>query len=48
MPGQLSCVHVWTSRGILFFRGIVPLDTVMTVRRKVLEQCAVAGWLDPA
>ncbi len=35
-------------QGYLFFRGIVPLDTVMTVRREVLEQCAAAGWLDPA
>src|ERR687893_442666 len=35
-------------QGYLFFRGIVPTDTVLSVRREVLEQCSAAGWLDPA
>ena len=30
----------------LFFRGLVPADTVLTVRRDVLELCHEAGWLD--
>jgi ectoine hydroxylase-related dioxygenase (phytanoyl-CoA dioxygenase family) len=33
--------------GYLFFRRLLPVDTVMAVRRAVLEQCAAAGWLDP-
>jgi hypothetical protein len=35
-------------RGYLFFRGIVPADEVLAVRRDVLTLCAEAGWLDPA
>jgi ectoine hydroxylase-related dioxygenase (phytanoyl-CoA dioxygenase family) len=34
--------------GYLFFRRLLPLDTVLAVRREVLEHCAAAGWLDPA
>jgi ectoine hydroxylase-related dioxygenase (phytanoyl-CoA dioxygenase family) len=33
--------------GYLFFRALVPADAVLAVRRDVLEQCALAGWLDP-
>ena len=35
-------------RGYLFFRGIVPVEEVMAVRRDVLGQCRQAGWLDPS
>jgi ectoine hydroxylase-related dioxygenase (phytanoyl-CoA dioxygenase family) len=31
----------------LFFRGLVPADVVLEVRRDVLELCRAAGWLDP-
>lgn len=34
-------------KGYLFFRGLVPLETVQTVRRDVLTLCAEAGWLNP-
>lgn len=34
-------------QGYLFFRGLVPIDVVMQVRRAVLELCAADGWLDP-
>lgn len=33
--------------GYLFFRGLVPEDVVLEVRRAVLELCREAGWLDP-
>lgn len=32
--------------GYLFFRGAVPADVVLDVRRDVLELCDNAGWLD--
>ena len=32
----------------LFFRGLVPAEVVLNVRRQVLELCAEAGWLDPS
>lgn len=32
----------------LFFRGLVPADIVLNVRRQVLELCDADGWLDPA
>ncbi len=35
-------------QGYLFFRSLVPVEEVLPVRRAVLEQCAAAGWLDPA
>ena len=42
-------LHVqMNERGYLFFRGIVPVEEVMAVRRDVLEQCRQAGWLDPS
>lgn len=34
-------------RGYLFFRGIVPADEILTIRRDVLTLCAEAGWLHP-
>jgi ectoine hydroxylase-related dioxygenase (phytanoyl-CoA dioxygenase family) len=34
-------------RGYLFFRGLVPPDAVLAVRRAVAELCAAAGWLAP-
>jgi hypothetical protein len=34
--------------GYLFFRGLVPADEVLAVRRDVLTLCAEAGWLDPS
>jgi ectoine hydroxylase-related dioxygenase (phytanoyl-CoA dioxygenase family) len=34
--------------GYLFFRGLVPREEVLRVRRDVLELCAQAGWLDPS
>lgn len=33
-------------QGYLFFRGLVPRETVSAVRHDVLEVCAAAGWLD--
>jgi ectoine hydroxylase-related dioxygenase (phytanoyl-CoA dioxygenase family) len=33
--------------GYLFFRGLIPTEDVLCVRRTVLEFCAEAGWLDP-
>lgn len=33
-------------QGYLFFRGLIPADSVTTVRRAVLQHCADAGWLD--
>lgn len=33
-------------QGYLFFRGVVPAQTVEEVRRGVLELCDEAGWLD--
>jgi ectoine hydroxylase-related dioxygenase (phytanoyl-CoA dioxygenase family) len=35
-------------QGYLFFRRLVPAEDVLAVRRDVLDQCAAAGWLDPA
>lgn len=35
-------------QGYLFFRGLVPAEDVLAVRRAVLEQCAAANWLDAA
>ncbi len=35
-------------QGYLFFRALLPHEEVLKVRREVLEQCAGAGWLDPA
>lgn len=35
-------------QGYLFFRGLVPKEDVLAVRRAVLMCCAEAGWLDPA
>ena len=32
----------------LFFRGLVPAETVLRVRREILELCRDAGWLDPS
>ncbi len=32
--------------GYLFFRGVVPREVVLEVRRAVLELCNEAGWLD--
>ncbi|MDQ2731750.1 MAG: phytanoyl-CoA dioxygenase family protein [Armatimonadota bacterium] len=32
--------------GYLFFRGLVPVEEVMAVRREALELCREAGWLD--
>lgn len=31
----------------LFFRGLVPAEAVLQVRRDTLELCRDAGWLDP-
>lgn len=31
--------------GFLFFRGLLPPEEVMRVRRGVLECCRAAGWL---
>lgn len=33
--------------GYLFFRGLVPAEEVLTVRRAALELCQEEGWLDP-
>ena len=33
--------------GYLFFRGLIPENDVLDVRRAILELCAQAGWLDP-
>ncbi len=33
--------------GYLFFRRLIPVETVMAVRRDVLQLCSEAGWLDP-
>lgn len=34
------------ARGYLFFRGAVPADTVLNVRRQILELQRDAGWID--
>jgi len=34
--------------GYLFFRALVPAETVLQVRRDALELCRQAGWLDPS
>ena len=34
--------------GYLFLRGLLPRETVMEVRRRLLEKAAAGGWLDPA
>jgi hypothetical protein len=31
----------------LFFRGLVPAEVILEVRRSVLQVCLEAGWLDP-
>ena len=31
--------------GFLFFRGLLPRDEVLRVRRAILERCRAAGWL---
>lgn len=36
------------ARGYLFFRGVVPVDDVLRVRRQVLELQREVGWLDPS
>jgi ectoine hydroxylase-related dioxygenase (phytanoyl-CoA dioxygenase family) len=36
------------AQGYLFFRGLIPADAVLAVRRDALDLCQVAGWLDPA
>jgi ectoine hydroxylase-related dioxygenase (phytanoyl-CoA dioxygenase family) len=36
-----------SEQGYLFFRGLVPTDEVLGLRREVLQHCAEAGWLDP-
>ena len=33
--------------GFLFFRGLVPDDAVLAMRRAVLDYASLAGWLDP-
>jgi ectoine hydroxylase-related dioxygenase (phytanoyl-CoA dioxygenase family) len=33
--------------GYLFFRGLVPADDVLSLRREVLNLCREANWLDP-
>ncbi len=33
-------------KSYLFFRGLIPPEDVLAVRRDVLELCAEAGWLD--
>ena len=32
--------------GYLFFRGLIPEENVLRVRRTILELCNAAGWLD--
>lgn len=32
--------------GYLFFRGLLPAEDVLSVRRDVLQLCSEAGWLD--
>jgi ectoine hydroxylase-related dioxygenase (phytanoyl-CoA dioxygenase family) len=38
---------IMEEQGYLFFRGLVPMDEVLAVRRIALELCREAGWLDP-
>ena len=33
--------------GYLFIRGLLPAETIATVRRRLLRQAAAGGWLDP-
>lgn len=33
--------------GYLFLKGVAPKDTLLRLRRDILELCAQAGWLDP-
>jgi ectoine hydroxylase-related dioxygenase (phytanoyl-CoA dioxygenase family) len=35
-------------QGYLFFRGIVPVEDVLAVRRDIVTLCADAGWIDRA
>lgn len=46
--GATALRAVLAEQGYLFFRRLVPAEDVLAVRRDVLEQCAQAGWLDPA
>ncbi len=36
-----------SEQGYLFFRGLVPAEEVLAVRRAVLEVISAAGWVDP-
>lgn len=44
-PGVLQAQM--NADGYLFFRGLIPVEEVLSVRRAILELCAEAGWLDP-
>ena len=33
--------------GALFFRGLLDSDSVLSVRRQILEVCASHGWVNP-
>jgi ectoine hydroxylase-related dioxygenase (phytanoyl-CoA dioxygenase family) len=46
--GAAELRAVMEEHGYLFFRGLVPADEVLRVRRDVLELCAEAGWLNPS
>lgn len=35
-------------QGYLFFRGLIPEEAVLRVRRDIFELCREAGWLDPS
>ena len=34
--------------GYLFIRGVLPRQTILGVRQRLLEKAAAGGWLDPA
>lgn len=34
--------------GYLFIRGLLPRETILAVRKRLLEKAAAGGWLDPS
>ncbi len=44
--GASALRDVMNETGYLFFRGLLPAEDVLSVRRDVLQLCSDAGWLD--
>lgn len=45
--GEAALKSQLQENSYLFFRGLVPAEAVLEVRRAVLEVCLEAGWIDP-